>query len=482
LNPCQYIGDKIFKEIVENPPALAIKGGMINNGVSSELDELRSIAHSGKNYLAQLQQKEAETTGISSLRIGFNNVFGYYLEVTNSHKNKVPSAWMRKQTLANAERYITPELKDYEEKITGAEEKILQIEWQIYEALMNELMDYLAPIQTNGNILAILDCTCCFAYNAIQHQYKKPELHEGEEMIIKDGRHPVIERNLPVGETYISNDLELNKNEQQIIILTGPNMSGKSALLRQTALITLMAHAGSFVPANEAKIPLTDKIFTRVGASDNLSGGESTFMVEMNETASIINNMTPRSLILLDEIGRGTSTYDGISIAWSIAEYLHSSPHKPKTLFATHYHELNELEEKFPGVKNYHITNKQAGNKIIFLRKLARGGSTHSFGIHVAKMAGMPAALVERANEILKHLETQHVDEGQDTGNHEAAGSTSHKERIRNLSLPQLQLSIFDAHTETFEEIRKILEGIDINRLTPVEALLKLQEIKNLLR
>jgi len=307
-------------------------------------------------------------------------------------------------------------------------------------------------------------------------------LHEGEELIVKDGRHPVIERNLPVGEAYISNDLELNKTEQQIIILTGPNMSGKSALLRQTALITLMAHAGSFVPANEARVPLTDKIFTRVGASDNLSGGESTFMVEMNETASIINNMTPRSLILLDEIGRGTSTYDGISIAWSIAEYLYSSPHKPKTLFATHYHELNELEEKFPGVKNYHITNKEAGNKIIFLRKLARGGSTHSFGIHVAKMAGMPAALVERANEILKHLETQHVDEGQETGNPASAGSTSQKEKIKNISLPQLQLSIFDAHTETFEEIRRILEGIDINRLTPVEALLKLQEIKNLLR
>jgi DNA mismatch repair protein MutS len=481
LNPCQYIADKIFKEIVENPPALAIKGGMINSGVSDELDELRAIAHSGKNYLAQLQQKEAETTGISSLRIGFNNVFGYYLEVTNSHKNKVPSAWMRKQTLANAERYITPELKDYEEKITGAEEKISQIEWQIYEALVNELMDYLAPVQTNGNILAILDCASCFAYNAIQYQYKKPQLHEGEELIIKDGRHPVIERNLPVGETYISNDLELNKTEQQIIILTGPNMSGKSALLRQTALITLLAHAGSFVPANEAKIALTDKIFTRVGASDNLSGGESTFMVEMNETASIINNMTPRSLILLDEIGRGTSTYDGISIAWSIGEYLHSSSHKPKTLFATHYHELNELEEKFSGVKNYHITNKQAGNKIIFLRKLARGGSTHSFGIHVAKMAGMPAALVERANEILKHLETQHVDEGQETMSPNGNGSNQ-REKIKNISLPKLQLSIFDAHTETFDEIRKILEGIDINRLTPVEALLKLQEIKNLLR
>src|SRR4026209_1366175 len=434
LNPCRYIADKIFKEIVDNPPALAIKGGMINSNVNSELDELCRIAHSGKSYLTQLQQKEAEATGISSLKIGFNNVFGYYLEVTHSHKNKVPAEWMRKQTLTNAERYITPELKEYEENITGAEEKILRLELEVYEALVNELMDYLAPVQTNGNILAILDCITCFASNTIQFHYKKPTLHDGEELIIKNGRHPVIERNLPIGEAYITNDLELDKNEQQIIILTGPNMSGKSALLRQTALITLMAHMGSFVPADETRMPLTDKIFTRVGASDNLSGGESTFMVEMNETASIINNITSRSLILLDEIARGTSTYDGISIAWSIAEYLHSSPHQPKTLFATHYHELNELEEKSPGVKNYHITNKQAGNKIIFLRKLARGGSTHSFGIHVAKMAGMPVALVERANEILRHLETQHVDE--EAGN--PAAGQDQKEKIKNISLPQL--------------------------------------------
>ena len=475
LNPCKYIADKIFKNIVENPPALAIKGGMINNGVNEELDELRQIAYSGKNYLAQLQQKEAEATGISSLKIGFNNVFGYYLEVTNSHKNKVPAAWMRKQTLTNAERYITPELKEYEEKITGAEEKILQIEWQVYESLLNELNDYLAPVQTNGNILAILDCMTCFAWNAIQYQYKKPGLHEGDELEIKEGRHPVIERNLPIGETYITNDIFLNKNEQQIIILTGPNMSGKSALLRQTALITLMAHTGSFVPAEESRISLTDKIFTRVGASDNLSGGESTFMVEMNETASIINNLTPRSLILLDEIGRGTSTYDGISIAWSIAEYLHSSSHQPKTLFATHYHELNELEEKFPRVKNYHITNKEVGNKIIFLRKLARGGSTHSFGIHVAKMAGMPPVLIERANDILKQLETKHVDE---SGQVAQSGQTI-TASLKNISSPKLQLSIFDAHSETFDEIRKLLNDIDINRLTPVEALLKLEENKD---
>ena len=469
LNPCPYIADKIFQEIVDNPPALAVKGGMMNSGVSQELDDLRHIAHSGKTYLAQLQQKEAEQTGISSLKIGFNNVFGYYLEVTNVHRNKVPAEWMRKQTLANAERYITPELKDYEEKIMGAEDKILKLEGELYEQLVNELFDYLAPVQTNGNIVAIMDCLSCFAHNALQYQYKKPELHEGEEWQVKEGRHPVIERNLPVGEPYISNDLELNKTEQQIIILTGPNMSGKSALLRQTALITLMAHIGSFVPATEARLPVTDKIFTRVGASDNLSGGESTFMVEMNETASIINNITSRSLVLLDEIGRGTSTYDGISIAWSIAEHLHNAPQQPLTLFATHYHELNELEEKLQRVRNYHITNKEVGNKVIFLRKLARGGSTHSFGIHVARMAGMPPSLIDRANEILKQLETKHVDE--------APG-----EALKKVTTTKLQLSIFDAHSETFEEIRGLLEGADINRLTPVEALLKLQEIKSKLK
>ncbi len=474
LNPCPYIAEKIFKEIVENPPALAAKGGMMNGGINAELDELRKIAFSGKEYLAQLQLKEAERTGIASLKIGFNNVFGYYLEVTNSQKNKVPAEWMRKQTLANAERYITPELKEYEEKITGAEEKILRIEGELYEALLNELYDYLAPVQTNGNLLAIMDCLCCFAQNAIHYQYKKPQLHIGSEWIVTEGRHPVIERNLPAGESYISNNLELNKADQQIIILTGPNMSGKSALLRQTALITLMAHMGSFVPAAEAKISLTDKIFTRVGASDNLSGGESTFMVEMNETASIINNITARSLVLLDEIGRGTSTYDGISIAWSIAEHLHNSPHQPKTLFATHYHELNELEEKLPRVKNYHVTNKEVGNKIIFLRKLARGGSTHSFGIHVAKMAGMPPSLINRANEILEELEAR--------SRQSEVGRSDTGTVLKNLSGPKMQLSIFDAHSETFEDIRKLLEGIDINRLTPVEALLKLQEIKSRLK
>ncbi len=469
LNPCPLIAEKIFLEIVENPPALAIKGGMMNKGINAELDDLREIAQHGKEFLARMQQKEAEATGIHSLKIGFNNVFGYYLEVTNSHKQKVPAEWIRKQTLTNAERYITPELKEYEEKITGAEEKIWKLEQELFDSLLNELNDYLAPIQTNGNILAIIDCLCCFGQNAILYQYRKPLLHEEETLQITQGRHPVIERHLPPGEVYIHNDLELNKTDQQLIILTGPNMSGKSALLRQTALITLMAHIGSFVPAAEARIPLTDKIFTRVGASDNLSGGESTFMVEMNETASIINNLTAGSLILLDEIGRGTSTYDGISIAWSIAEYLHNSPYQPRTLFATHYHELNELEEKLLRVKNFHITNKEAGNKIIFLRKLARGGSTHSFGIHVAKMAGMPNSLIERANEVLKHLESLHQSNEKDGA-------------LRSLSNSKLQLSIFDAHSETFQDIRQLLENTDINRLTPVEALLKLQEVKNRLK
>ncbi len=469
LNPCHYIADKIFKEIIENPPALAAKGGFVNKTVHPQLDELRSIAHNGKEYLLKLQQKEAETTGISSLKIGFNNVFGYYLEVTNVHKAKVPSEWMRKQTLTNAERYITPELKDYEEKITGAEEKIHEIELQLFDSLINELFDFLSCIQINAQIVATIDCLTAFTNNALQYNYKKPLLHEGDALDIRNGRHPVIERNLPITETYIGNDLLLDKTEQQIIILTGPNMSGKSALLRQTGIITLMAHMGSFVPADEARVPLTDKIFTRVGASDNLSAGESTFMVEMNETASIINNTSSRCLILLDEIGRGTSTYDGISIAWSIAEYLHHSPHQPKTFFATHYHELNELENKLPRVKNYHVTNKEIGNKIIFLRKLAPGGSTHSFGIHVARMAGMPPELIERAKDILKQLESKHVD-----GNL--------MEGVKNLGGPKLQLSIFDEHSQTFEEIRKKLEDLDINRLTPVEALMKLNEIKSILK
>jgi DNA mismatch repair protein MutS len=469
LNPCHYITEKINKEITENPPAATAKGSVIKEGIHAELDQLRKIARGGKEYLVELQLKEAAATGISSLKIAFNNVFGYYLEVTNSHKNKVPASWMRKQTLTNAERYITPELKEYEEKITGAEEKILAIELELYEKLLLELQDYIAPMQVNGNVLAVLDCMICFAGNAIHYNYKKPELHEGGELDLKASRHPVIERNLPAGEPYIANDIFLDPSKQQIIILTGPNMSGKSALLRQTAIITLMAHMGSFVPADHARVSLTDKIFTRVGASDNLSGGESTFMVEMNETASIINNLTARSLIILDEIGRGTSTYDGISIAWSIAEYLQYSPHQPKTLFATHYHELNELENKFPRIRNYHITNKEVGNKVIFLRKLAPGGSTHSFGIHVAKMAGMPPSLIQRANEILRQLEDTHAD-----------GNIGRQ--VKNISTQKVQLSIFDAYSQTFEEIRKMLDAIDVNRLTPVEALLKLNEIKGLLK
>ncbi len=472
LNPCQFILDKIIREINDNPPALANKGGMIASGVHAELDELRAISSGGKNYLIELQQKESVNTGISSLKISFNNVFGYYLEVTNIHKNKVPDTWIRKQTLANAERYITPELKVYEEKIMGAEEKIVQIELQIFQELLNELQDYIAPMQVNGHVMAILDCLCCFSNNAIHFNYKKPVVHEGRELSLKDSRHPVIERNLPVGESYITNDIKLDTEEQQIIILTGPNMSGKSAILRQTALITLLAHMGSYVPASSATIPLTDKIFTRVGASDNLSGGESTFMVEMNETASIINNLTNKSLIILDEIGRGTSTYDGISIAWSIAEYLHQSIHVPKTLFATHYHELNELENKFDRIKNFHITNKEVGNKVIFLRKLARGGSTHSFGIHVARMAGMPKELIDRANEILQQLEKSRDNEN----------SHSLEKEIKGINQPKMQLNIFDAHSITFDEIRSLLDDVDINRLTPVEALIKLQEIKNKLK
>jgi DNA mismatch repair protein MutS len=469
LDPCPAVAEKIAHTIADNPPSAAAKGNCIRERVHPELDRLRKISSGGKEYVASLQQKEASRSGISSLKVGFNNVFGYYLEVTNSHKSKVPGDWIRKQTLAGAERYITPELKEYEEQIIGADEKIMALEGEVYEDLLLFLQDTLAPLQSNGQKLAILDCLLCFAHNALQYNYKKPQLHDGSELELKGSRHPVIERQLPAGEPYIPNDLLLDPATQQIIILTGPNMSGKSALLRQTALITLMAHIGSFVPCDVARIPLTDKIFTRVGASDNLSGGESTFMVEMNETASILNNLTAGSLILLDEIGRGTSTYDGISIAWSIAEFLHQSPHKPKTFFATHYHELNELENKLKGIRNYHITYKEVGNKVIFLRKLAPGGSTHSFGIHVARMAGMPPSLLRRAEEILHQLEEKYVGSPVDAS-------------LKSIPPPKMQLSIFDAHTETFQRIRKMLETTDINRLTPVEALLKLQEVQNELK
>lgn len=464
LNPCNYIQEKIQREIVEDPPAQTQKGGYIAEGIDSDLDQYRALANGGKSVLVEIQQREAIATGISTLKIGFNNVFGYFLEVTNSQKHKVPVEWIRKQTLTGAERYITPELKEYEEKIIGAEEKMLQIEAVLYDKLLAELQDYIPQMQLNAHVIAVLDCICCFVYNAKHFKYCKPEIHGDEELVINEGRHPVIENLLPVGESYISNDLRLDQDNCQMIILTGPNMSGKSALLRQTAIITLMSHIGSFVPASKARIPITDKIFTRVGASDNLSGGESTFMVEMNETASIINNISSKSLVLLDEIGRGTSTYDGISIACSIAEYLHNAPQKPKTLFATHYHEMNDLEAYMPRIKNYHVTHKEVENKIIFLRKLAPGGSTHSFGIHVARMAGMPQDLIQRADEILADLEKKQP----------AALSKADD----NPDLGGVQLSIFDTHTEVFTGIREMLGKVDINNLTPVDALVILNEIK----
>jgi DNA mismatch repair protein MutS len=463
LNTCAFIQEKITRQIAEDAPAQTSKGGYIAKGVHQDLDYYRELATGGKNILLEIQQREIINTGISSLKIGFNNVFGYYLEVSNTHKQKVPADWIRKQTLTNGERYITPELKEYEEKIMGAEDKIAQLESMIYDQLLNELQEYILPMQKNAQVLAILDCLCSFAANAIKFNYCKPVLHDDADLQLQAARHPVIEQLLPAGESYVSNDLSLDQDNCQVIILTGPNMSGKSALLRQTAIITLMAHMGSYVPAQKARIPITDKIFTRVGASDNLSGGESTFMVEMNETASIINNISSRSLIILDEIGRGTSTYDGISIACSIAEFLHDAKQRPKTLFATHYHEMNELEKRLPRVKNYHITHKEIDKRIIFLRKLAPGGSTHSFGIHVARMAGMPISLVNRAGQLLAALEKKQTSEN---------GLPNHVEA------PGMQLTIFDAHTEVFDEIRKMLTEIDINSLTPVEALVVLSEIK----
>ena len=463
---CDKSKTAILTTLQEQPPATIVKGGFIKEGVSESLDELRNISSGGKDFLTQIQNKEAEITGISSLKIGYNNVYGYYLEVTHVHKNKVPAEWIRKQTLTTAERYITPELKIYEEKILGAEDKILTLEHELYQQLLDQVVTEMGAIQNNGQLIGVLDCLLCFAQIAKENKYCKPTLSEDTILNITAGRHPVIEKSLPIDEAYIPNDVFLDPTSQQIIILTGPNMSGKSAVLRQTALITLMAHMGSYVPAQAASIPLTDKIFTRVGANDNLNAGESTFMVEMLETASILNNISDRSLILLDEIGRGTSTYDGISIAWSIVEFLHQSKQKPKTLFATHYHELNDLEAQLSTVHNYHVSHKEVGNKIIFLRKLTKGGSTHSFGIHVAKMAGMPNILVNRANDILKEMELKNQ------------GS-------QNLATPSVQepnakyqLSIFDAHTETFESIRKELDEMDINNLTPVEALMKLQAIK----
>ena len=469
LNPLPEIIETINKTIIDEPPPTRQKGGYIKNGISAELDELKSISKGGRDYLTKIQQKEILNTGINSLKISFNNVFGYYLEVTNIHKDKVPIDWIRKQTLSNAERYITPELKEYEEKILTADEKILIIEDEIYSQLIQLLINYIPIFQKNASLIGIIDCLTNFAEIALQYNYCKPLLTDSSDLYIEEGRHPVIERTLPIDEKYITNNIHLNKNDHQIIVLTGPNMSGKSALLRQTALITLMVHIGSYVPASNARIPLTDKIFTRLGANDNLNAGESTFMVEMNETASILNNLSDKSLILLDEIGRGTATYDGISIAWSIIEYLFHSVYKPKTLFATHYHELNELESQLNGVKNFHISYKEVNNKIIFLRKLTKGGSTHSFGIHVAKMAGMPTNLIIRANQILKILEKKGEDE-----NKELMG-----QKMEQIKSQPIQLTIFDEQTEVFSQIRNLLNSIDLNRLTPVEALLKLNEIKN---
>jgi DNA mismatch repair protein MutS len=474
INLCSLMVRKIGEELNPEPPAAVNKGNVMAQGISPELDELRDLSHSGKNYLAKLQQRESERTGIPSLKVAFNNVFGYYLEVTNTHKDKVPPEWERRQTLVNSERYITPELKEYESKILNAEERILALESNLYNDLILSLVDYIEPIQTNARIVAKLDCLLSFASVAVNNNYCRPSVNEGFKLDIRDGRHPVIEKNLPPGDQYIANNVELDDQDQQIIIITGPNMSGKSALLRQTALIVLMAQAGCFVPAASAEIGLVDKIFTRVGASDNISSGESTFMVEMNETASILNNISNRSLILLDEIGRGTSTYDGISIAWAIAEYLHEHPlFKAKVLFATHYHELNEMASSLVRIKNYHISVKEAGKQVIFMRKLEPGGSAHSFGIHVARMAGMPQTVLDRANEMLSLLEKSH-------GGGQLQGASSRK-KSKSAGDPY-QLSFIQLNDPLLEQIREDILDTDINTLTPVEALMKLNEIKNLLK
>ena len=472
LNPCVNVCKRIEKEIREDPPVVPSKGGIFQRGVNAELDELTDLATNSRGILADIQQREAEKTGINSLKIGFNNVFGYYLEVTNTYKSKVPAEWTRKQTLTGSERYITEELKELETKILTAQEKILEIEVRLYNELVVSLADYIPIIQNNARLAARLDVLNAFAYCAVQYQYTKPTISNFQSIDIKDGRHPVIERQLPPEEPYIANDIYLDTDKQQIIVITGPNMSGKSALLRQTALITLMAQMGCYVPARECIIGIVDKIFTRVGASDNISTGESTFMVEMNETANILNNVTNRSLVLLDEIGRGTSTYDGISIAWSIAEYLHENPlHHAKVLFATHYHELNDMAAQFPRIKNYHVSVKELDNKVYFLRKLEEGGSEHSFGIHVARMAGMPPAVLRRAEEILKQLEESRA-------RREEKGEEVHIEKPKDDSY---QLSFINLDDPLLLEVKETIVGLDINSLTPVEALMKLNEIQGLL-
>jgi len=486
LNPCILMRDRLQNELNEDAPVLLNKGNVINKGVNEELDELRAIAFTGKDYLLQIQKREVERTGISSLKVSYNNVFGYYLEVTNVHKDKVPQDWIRKQTLTTAERYITPELKIYEEKILGAEDKIAVLEQTLYEALVRDLIDYIIPIQLNASLISRLDCLLSFAKLAEDNHYIRPTLTNEFAIDIIDGRHPVIEKQLPLGTDYVSNSVYLDNETQQVMMITGPNMSGKSALLRQVALITLMAQIGCYVPAKSAEIGIVDKIFTRVGASDNISSGESTFMVEMNETASILNNLSNRSLILLDEIGRGTSTYDGISIAWAIAEYLHSQPKsRAKTLFATHYHELNEMTTYFPRIKNFNVSVKEVNNKIIFLRKLQEGGSEHSFGIHVARMAGMPKQVVDRANDILKKLEKDHelelseLELNQNPETSEKSNGATNPKALNSKS--DYQLSFFQLNDPVLESVKEELLKVDINTLTPVEALMKLNDIKRML-
>ena len=471
LNLCESIRDRIEREIQNDPPQLVAKGGVIRDGVNAELDELRHIAYSGKDYLLQIQEREAQQTGISSLKVGYNNVFGYYLEVRNTYKDKVPQEWVRKQTLAQAERYITQELKEYEEKILGAEDKILSLEQQLFNDLILALQEFIPQIQINANVVAHLDCLLSAAKTAEENHYVRPVIDASDTIDIKQGRHPVIETQLPIGEHYVPNDILLDSERQQIIIITGPNMAGKSALLRQTALIVLLAQIGSFVPAESAKIGLVDKIFTRVGASDNISLGESTFMVEMTEAANILNNVTPRSLVLFDELGRGTSTYDGISIAWAIVEYLHEHPKaQARTLFATHYHELNEMEKNFKRIKNYNVSVREVEGKVIFLRKLEKGGSEHSFGIHVAEISGMPRSIVKRANVILKQLEADNAQ----------VGSVGKPTAEIAQSREGMQLSFFQLDDPVLCQVRDEILGLDVNNLTPLEALNKLNDIKKI--
>ena len=471
LDPCTALFDKINKQLQENAPHQVNKGNVIAEGVNAELDELRHISSHGKEKLLEIQQREIEATGIPSLKIGFNNVFGYYIEVTKAHKDKAPDTWIRKQTLVNGERYITPELKEYEDKILGAEDRILAIETELYNALLQEAAHYIRPLQANAKILAAIDVLISFAAISMANHYHRPVLNDSDVIDVHEGRHPVIEKQLPPGEEYISNNVYLDSQKQQIIIITGPNMAGKSALLRQTALIVIMAQAGCFVPAKTATIGYVDKIFTRVGASDNISQGESTFMVEMNEAANILNNISDRSLVLFDELGRGTSTYDGISIAWAIVEYLHEHPkYRAKTLFATHYHELNEMERSFKKIKNYNVSVKEVGNKVIFLRKLVQGGSNHSFGIQVGKMAGLPQSVIKRADEILKQLENNR--DKNDTIQKNMEHIASEREGM--------QLSFFQLDDPVLMQIRDEIAGLDINSLTPLEALNKLSEIKKI--